>query len=57
MSKITEAVSYMIKPSMEEGEEEIPLEGEGQIQVKTKLQFSERELSFLLELIPELIQL
>ena len=47
----------MIKPSMEEGEEEIPLEGEGQIQVKTKLQFSERELSFLLELIPELIQL
>ncbi|XP_057481313.1 glycerophosphodiester phosphodiesterase GDPD1, chloroplastic-like [Actinidia eriantha] len=57
VQEITESVSYMIKPSMEEGEEEILLEGEGQIQVKTKPQFSERELSFLLKLIPKLIQL
>ncbi|XP_057492152.1 glycerophosphodiester phosphodiesterase GDPD1, chloroplastic-like [Actinidia eriantha] len=57
VQEITEAVSYMIKPSMEEGEEEVLVEGEGQIQVKAKPQFSERELSFLLKLIPELMQL
>jgi glycerophosphodiester phosphodiesterase len=56
VKEITEAVSYMIKPSGE-GEEEVVLEGEEKIQVKTKPQFSEMELSFLLKLIPELIQL
>ncbi|KAH7847810.1 hypothetical protein Vadar_030480 [Vaccinium darrowii] len=56
VKEITEAVSYMIKPSGE-GEEKVVLEGEEKIQVKTKPQFSEMELSFLLKLIPELIQL
>ncbi|CAL5325568.1 hypothetical protein CsSME_00004869 [Camellia sinensis var. sinensis] len=57
VQEITESVSDMIKPLREEGEEEIQLEGEEQVQVKAKPQFSEKELSFLLKLIPELIQL
>ncbi|KAL7232836.1 hypothetical protein ACSBR2_010778 [Camellia fascicularis] len=56
VQEITEAVSVMIKPSSE-GEEEVLLEGKDQIQVKAKPQFSQRELSFLLKLIPELIQI
>ena len=56
--KVTEAVSIMIKrPSTstsKETEGETKLEGE---EVESKSQFSERELSFLLKLIPELIQL
>ncbi|KAG2411454.1 hypothetical protein I3760_Q003900 [Carya illinoinensis] len=47
--EITEAVSEMIKPS-EAGEED------GMLQAAAKPQFSERELAFLLKLIPELIQ-
>ncbi|KAG6659026.1 glycerophosphodiester phosphodiesterase GDPD1, chloroplastic-like isoform X2 [Carya illinoinensis] len=47
--EITEAVSEMIKPS-EAGEED------GKLQAAAKPQFSERELAFLLKLIPELIQ-
>ncbi|KAM7509297.1 hypothetical protein LguiA_019750 [Lonicera macranthoides] len=49
---ITEAVSDLIKPSGE-GEGERILQGEE----KAKPQFSQRELSFMLKLIPELIQL
>ncbi|KAL7183284.1 hypothetical protein ACSBR1_041880 [Camellia fascicularis] len=56
VEEITEAVSVMIKPSSE-GEGEVLLEGEDQIQVKANPQFSQRELSFLLKLIPELIQI
>ncbi|CAK9175151.1 unnamed protein product [Ilex paraguariensis] len=56
VQEITEAVSDMIKPSQER-EDGIVLDGEEQIQVEAKPQFSQRELSFLLKLIPELIQL
>ncbi|KAG5526981.1 hypothetical protein RHGRI_028047 [Rhododendron griersonianum] len=57
VQEITEAVSFMIKQPSGDGEEEVLLEGEDQIPVKTNPQFSERELSFLLKLIPALIQL
>ncbi|KAF5938502.1 hypothetical protein HYC85_022761 [Camellia sinensis] len=56
VEEITEAVSVMFKPSSE-GEGEVLLEGEDQIQVKANPQFSQRELSFLLKPIPELIQI
>ncbi|KAI7995627.1 hypothetical protein LOK49_LG11G02885 [Camellia lanceoleosa] len=56
VEEITEAVSVMFKPSSE-GEGEVLLEGEDQIQVKANPQFSQRELSFLLNPIPELIQI
>ncbi|GAA0159985.1 phosphodiesterase [Lithospermum erythrorhizon] len=50
VQEISGAVSNMLKPSKEEsGEKE-------QIEVEAKPQFSQRELSFLLKLIPELIQ-
>ena len=52
VQEITEAVSDLIKPS-KMGEEE---GGDGEMEVKSKPQFSQRELSFLLKLIPELIQ-
>ncbi|THF97304.1 hypothetical protein TEA_013059 [Camellia sinensis var. sinensis] len=57
VQEITEAVSVMIKPSSEGEGGEVLLEGEDQIQDKAKPQFSQRELSFLLKLIPELIQI
>ncbi|GFY85131.1 PLC-like phosphodiesterases superfamily protein [Actinidia rufa] len=58
VQEITEVVSDMIQPLREKGEEEaIPIGGEEPIRVKAKPQFSEQELSFLLKLIPELIQL
>ncbi|KAI5341454.1 PREDICTED: glycerophosphodiester [Prunus dulcis] len=60
VQEITEAVSDMIKPTTDEdvGDKNL-LEGDGkmQMQVKSKPEFSQRELSFLLKLIPELIQL
>ncbi|CAL5433664.1 unnamed protein product [Camellia sinensis] len=56
VEEITEAVSVMFKPSSE-GEGKVLLEGEDQIQVKANPQFSQRELSFLLKPIPELIQI
>ncbi|KAI3457798.1 hypothetical protein Pfo_014461 [Paulownia fortunei] len=56
VQEITEAVSTMMKPSGDV-EEEILLEGEEQVKVEgSKPQFSQRELAFLLKLIPELIQ-
>uniref|UniRef100_A0A5B7CF41 glycerophosphodiester phosphodiesterase n=1 Tax=Davidia involucrata TaxID=16924 RepID=A0A5B7CF41_DAVIN len=56
VQEITEAVTNMIKPP-KEGEGERLLEREEKIQIETKPQFSQRELSFLLKLIPELLQL
>lgn len=53
VEEITEAVSDLIKPSGEGEEGERILQGEE----KAKPQFSQRELSFMLKLIPELIQL
>ncbi|XAR52036.1 Glycerophosphodiester phosphodiesterase [Bertholletia excelsa] len=55
VKEITEAVSEMMRPSENIGEE-IVLDGDDRVTVKAKPQFSERELSFLLKLIPELIQ-
>ena len=55
VESITGAVSDMIKPLEEDGDS--LLEGDGKMQLKSKPQFSQRELSFLLKLIPELIQL
>ncbi|CAB4283872.1 unnamed protein product [Prunus armeniaca] len=63
VQEITEAVSDMIKPTIaedvREGGHKNLLEGDRkmQMQVKSKLEFSKRELYFLLKLIPDLIQL
>ncbi|KAK6155354.1 hypothetical protein DH2020_009602 [Rehmannia glutinosa] len=59
VQEITEAVSKMLKPSSSgaDVENEILLEGEEQVKGEgSKPQFSQRELAFLLKLIPELIQ-
>ncbi|XP_073117356.1 glycerophosphodiester phosphodiesterase GDPD1, chloroplastic-like [Elaeis guineensis] len=48
VKEITEAVSDFTRPATEEGEE--------QIKEGTRPKFSQRELSFLLKLIPELVQ-
>lgn len=56
VKEITDAVSDFTKPS-EEGEETVhAVEGDGRITAITRPKFSQRELSFLLKLIPELIQ-
>ncbi|PON91835.1 Glycerophosphoryl diester phosphodiesterase [Trema orientale] len=57
VQEITEAVSDYIHPA-EEGEENSLFEedGERRAQARKKPQFSQRQLSFLLKLIPELIQ-
>lgn len=60
VQEITEAMEeMMIKPGKATGagEEEGKKEEEGKVQVDKKPQFSERELSFILKLIPELIEL
>lgn len=64
VEEITEAMEeMMIKPkAIEKGEEEEGKkeEGEGkveEVEMDKKPQFSERELSFLLKLIPQLIEL
>ncbi|CAL2230499.1 unnamed protein product [Prunus armeniaca] len=58
VQEITEAVSDMIKPTIVEdrGDKNL-LEGDGkmQMQLKSKPEFSQRELSFLLKLIPEML--
>lgn len=51
VQEITEAVSDLIKPAKEEGV------GESVGEVESKPQFSKKELSFLLKLIPQLLQL
>lgn len=53
VQEITKAVADMIKPSTEE---QSLSDGDGKVEVKSKLRFSQQELSFLLKLIPELIQ-
>lgn len=57
VKEIAEAVSYLIKPP-KAAEEESCSEGDEKVQaeVEAKPQFSQRELAFLLKLIPELIQ-
>ncbi|XP_077227767.1 glycerophosphodiester phosphodiesterase GDPD1, chloroplastic-like [Tasmannia lanceolata] len=56
VKEITEAVSDFIRPA-EEGEESLHvLKEEKQIQATLRPKFSKHELSFLLKLIPELIQ-
>ncbi|KAB1202851.1 Glycerophosphodiester phosphodiesterase GDE1 [Morella rubra] len=52
VKEITEAVSNMIKPLKADEE----AEQDGKLQGGAKPQFSQRELAFLLKLIPELIQ-
>lgn len=57
VQEITEAVANMIKPAKVVDEDEGLSEGMGKLQVNSKPQFSQQELSFLLKLIPQLIQL
>lgn len=56
VQEITEGVAKMVKPSGEE--EDMLIEGREDIKVhgSNKPQFSQRELAFLLKLIPELIE-
>lgn len=54
VQEITEAVSDYLSPAKEDEEDKIVTEKDI-MQVKTKPQFSQLELSFLLKLIPELI--
>lgn len=57
VQEITEAVSKMIKLSGNGDEEdEMLLEGGGEQDEQVKPRFSQKELAFLLKLIPELIQ-
>ncbi|XP_042495119.1 glycerophosphodiester phosphodiesterase GDPD1, chloroplastic-like [Macadamia integrifolia] len=55
VKEITTAVSDYINP-VKEGEEDGLSAGDGQIQIAERPKFSQREISFLLKLIPELIQ-
>ncbi|XVF16143.1 hypothetical protein REPUB_Repub10bG0006100 [Reevesia pubescens] len=58
VQEISQAVGDMIKPAKAvtaEAEESL-IEGNRETEAKLKLQFSQQELSFLLKLIPELIQ-
>ena len=57
VQEITEAVSDLIKPSTLGEEEEGLSHPNGIEKVKSKPQFSQQELSFILKLIPELIQI
>ncbi|XP_061359773.1 glycerophosphodiester phosphodiesterase GDPD1, chloroplastic-like isoform X2 [Gastrolobium bilobum] len=57
VQEITQAVADMIKPTKVGGDVEGLTEGIGKVQVNSKPQFSQLELSFLLKLIPQLIQL
>lgn len=58
VQEIKEAVSDFIRPSNEEAEEENSSDGEGKGEKRGRVavKFSDNELSFLLKLIPELIQ-
>ncbi|MBA0818760.1 hypothetical protein Gohar_019593 [Gossypium harknessii] len=51
VEEISQTVDDMIKPA-----KEMTTEGKGESKANSKLQFSQKELSFLLKLIPELIQ-
>lgn len=56
VQEITEAVADMMKPAKVGGEEGLT-EGIGKVQMNSKPQFSQLELSFLFKLIPQLLQL
>ncbi|KAJ9189744.1 hypothetical protein P3X46_000999 [Hevea brasiliensis] len=59
VKEITDAVSDMIKPSKVDDSEEATLAEEGNrevVELKSNPHFSQKELSFLLKLIPQLIQ-
>ncbi|XWS32602.1 hypothetical protein CRYUN_Cryun22dG0003900 [Craigia yunnanensis] len=56
VKEISQAVGNMIKPVKAVIAEESLSEGNGETEAKSKLQFSQQKLSFLLKLIPELIQ-
>ncbi|XP_028785234.1 glycerophosphodiester phosphodiesterase GDPD2 [Neltuma alba] len=56
VEEITEAVSNTIKQSKDDGDEEGLAEGKGKTHVNLKPQFSREEMSFLLNLIPKLMQ-
>ncbi|TKY63017.1 Glycerophosphodiester phosphodiesterase GDPD1 [Spatholobus suberectus] len=57
VQEITETVADMIKPTKVVGDGEGLTEGSMEVQVNSKPQFSQQELSFLLKLIPQLIQI
>lgn len=56
VQEITEAVADMMKPA-KVGVEEGLTEGIEKVQMNSKPQFSQLELSFLFKLIPQLLQL
>jgi len=56
VKEITEAVADMIRPT-KGGEGESLTEGSGTVQGNRNPQFSQQDLSFLLKLIPQLIQI
>ncbi|XVF13868.1 hypothetical protein REPUB_Repub09cG0006100 [Reevesia pubescens] len=56
VQEISQAVGDMIKPAKAVNGEEGLSQENGETETKSKLQFSQQELSFLLKLIPELIQ-
>ncbi|EEF49390.1 glycerophosphodiester phosphodiesterase, putative [Ricinus communis] len=56
VKEITEAVSDMIKPAKVDDEESNLAEKDSEMEMKSIPQFSQKELSFLLKLIPQLIQ-
>ena len=57
VKEITKAVSDLIKPSSSSDDQSSVGEGDETVEVQSKPKFSQQELSFLLKLIPELIQL
>ena len=57
VKEITKAVSDLIKPSSSSDDQSSVGEGHETVEVQSKPKFSQQELSFLLKLIPELIQL
>ena len=56
VKEISQAVGDMIKPVKAVTAEESLSEGNVETEARSRLQFSQQELSFLLKLIPELIQ-
>ncbi|XP_050234677.1 glycerophosphodiester phosphodiesterase GDPD1, chloroplastic-like [Mercurialis annua] len=54
--EITEGVSGMIKPTKNDDEDSNSTKKESEIELKSNPEFSQKELSFLLKLIPQLIQ-
>ena len=57
VQEITEAVGEIVKPTKGGDEEEGLTEGIGKVELSSKPKFSQQELSFILKLIPQLIQI